>query len=63
MTKYSHGPPGEPAPCYKNARGDLPGWIVNFGRAPRAAPVSCYELWLTYQNWVCQDFLFLNVPF
>jgi len=63
MTKYSHGPPGGRAPCFKNARGDLPGWIDNFGRAPCAAPVSRNELWLTYQNWVCQDFLFLNVPF
>ena len=63
MTKYLLGPPGQLVPCFKNARGDLPGWIDNFGRAPCVSPVYRYELWLTYQNWVCQDFLFLNVPF
>ena len=63
MTTYYHGPPGKRAHCIKNARSDLPGWIANFGRAPCAAPVYRCQLWLTWQNWVCQDFLFLNVPF
>ena len=63
MTTYLYGPPGGMALCYKNARGDLPGWKVSFGVAPCATSVFCFKLWLTYQNWVCQDFLFLNVPF
>jgi len=63
MTKYSHGPPGELALYFKSARDDLPRWIDSFDRAPYGAPVYRYQLWLTCQKWVCQDFLFLNVPF
>ena len=63
MTTYYHGPPGKLAHCTKNARGNLPGWIANFGRAPCTATVYRCQLWLTCKNSVRQDFLFPNVRF
>lgn len=63
MTTYYHGPPGKLAHTTKNARGDLPGWIDSFGKAPCTVPISRCKLWLTCQNRVCQDFLFLNITF
>ena len=63
MTTFYHGPPGKRAHWTKNARSDLPGWIADSGKAPCAAPVYRFQLWLTCQHSVCQDFLFLNVTF
>ncbi len=63
MKKYQHGPPGQITSFFKNGRGDPYDWINNLFRA-LLAPIGFYcDVWLTCINSVCQDFLFLNVPF
>ena len=63
MKKYPHGPPGRITSFFKNGRGDPYDWITDLFRARVAHSGFERNVWLTCQNWVCQDFLFLNVTF
>ncbi len=63
MKNYQYGPVGQITSFFKNGKGDPYDWINNLFRACDAHFGFESNVWLTCSNSVCQDFLFLNVPF
>ncbi len=63
MKTYPHGPPGRITSFFKNGREDPYDWINTLFRARVAHSGFEFNVWLTCENSVCQDFLFLNVTY
>jgi len=63
MTNRKNDLPERLASCFRSGRGDPPAGLTDSNSASYEAFRLGRDSWLTCQNSVCQDFLFLNEGF